>query len=258
MAILPLFLCTGKHDSDLHLIAVGVHDINELCEVIRAIRQSNLKLIAIQGPLEVRPEGTPLFFLIALKANSEDLVEFLRLVYKYRVITDENELIDMVYPLKALDDDILILSKRLVRMFIVSLYTDFKEAGLENIFSFSKSWGKTLARTLINEVGNDLRKLLNNLRDVLKRSGLADIDLVSIDREIGKTVIRVRKNFECMILKELGIESGSHILRGLLCGFIEEVLDVPMLIIKEVKCLSRGDPYCEFVIEPVYDFDVYI
>jgi len=63
-----------------------------------------------------------------------------------------------------------------------------------------------------------------------------------------KAVIRIYDCFEC----ELGIGSGktfSHLVRGMIAGALTPLFNRKM-IAKEIKCVAKRDPYCEFVIKP--------
>ena len=56
-------------------------------------------------------------------------------------------------------------------------------------------------------------------------------------------VIRLHGNFECTPFIGTRDRPVSHLIRGALAGREFRV--------REVKCIAKGDEYCEFIIEPV-------
>ncbi|MHC1586824.1 MAG: V4R domain-containing protein, partial [Candidatus Hecatellaceae archaeon] len=60
--------------------------------------------------------------------------------------------------------------------------------------------------------------------------------------------IRVYHSFEC----ELGLKEGkpfSHLVRGMIAGVLTELFRRRMTA-REIRCIARGDPYCEFEVSP--------
>ncbi|MCD6368731.1 MAG: hypothetical protein J7L38_02925 [Thermoproteales archaeon] len=61
-------------------------------------------------------------------------------------------------------------------------------------------------------------------------------------------IIRLRDGWECMVAKRHKLnEPSSHFERGVLAGLIEGFLgDRKTVLVEEVKCIAKGDPYCGF------------
>ena len=80
----------------------------------------------------------------------------------------------------------------------------------------------------------------------LQSLGWGRFDLIECD-ELGKrVVIRVFDNFEEMITKEL-LDYQNSFLKGFLVGLISTIFGKACRGI-EVKCVNKGDPYCEFLL----------
>ena len=76
--------------------------------------------------------------------------------------------------------------------------------------------------------------------------GWCKVAQVFLDLESASGKLVVSNSFECEFWKSRNLSVGSHFLRGHMCGFISNIIGVDDLILIEDKCISRGDPYCEF------------
>jgi len=78
---------------------------------------------------------------------------------------------------------------------------------------------------------------------VIKALGWASIETLNwSDDGIG---IRIRADglVECQLLER---HKGSHMFRGFISGILSRLFGKELLA-KEVKCVSKGDEYCEFL-----------
>ncbi|MCS7135881.1 MAG: V4R domain-containing protein [Nitrososphaerota archaeon] len=78
--------------------------------------------------------------------------------------------------------------------------------------------------------------------------GLGKLEIVEASPAFCRLIIRAYENFEC----ELGIGSKkpySNFVRGVFAGFIAQLFGKQMKA-EELKCIAKGDPYCEFEITP--------
>ena len=74
--------------------------------------------------------------------------------------------------------------------------------------------------------------------------------ILECDEENLRFVIRLHRNFECAPFKGKRDRPTSHLIRGALAGVFKEAYGREFKV-REVKCIAKGDEYCEFVIEPV-------
>lgn len=98
-------------------------------------------------------------------------------------------------------------------------------------------------------------KTVDMLEDVLipmeALGWIKEFEVVNF-KEKGEVAINIRiwNLWECEIQKP-SKEPSSFLMKGLLAGYIAEMFnaDLKDVKIEEVKCISKGDPYCEFKIE---------
>lgn len=84
----------------------------------------------------------------------------------------------------------------------------------------------------------------------LKNAGLGKIDLIFLDPESGRAVIRCDHSFEVAVIqKDLELYRTPRVicdlLRGKLSAYLSIILERPILC-EEMKCASMGGAYCEF------------
>ncbi|RLF26728.1 MAG: hypothetical protein DRN05_06635 [Thermoplasmata archaeon] len=92
------------------------------------------------------------------------------------------------------------------------------------------------------------RELWDAMSKVIKALGWASIETLNwSDDGIG---IRIRADglVECQLLKR---HMGSHMFRGFISGILSRLFGKELLA-KEVKCISKGDEYCEFLTTEVF------
>ncbi len=83
---------------------------------------------------------------------------------------------------------------------------------------------------------------------LFKALGYCSIELVKLDPN-GTSIIRVYDSFECEIGKPSD-KPFSHLLRGFIAGLFSGLFKAKYTA-KEIMCIAKGDPYCEFVITKV-------
>jgi len=113
--------------------------------------------------------------------------------------------------------------------------------------------GKELARVARNmgrrlEVTDPLRIVRDIICSLYDAAGWGLTELIEFKSEPFYMHIRIYNSFEC----ELGLGTGepySHLVRGVIAGCITEIFNIKVAV-TEVKCLARGDPYCEFTVKP--------
>jgi len=93
---------------------------------------------------------------------------------------------------------------------------------------------------------NDIDKGISLIKALMRGGGWADI------REVRKVDERMILLFDRLWECEIHVDEdngtpSSHYIRGILAGFFEKLTGRSVKI-KEVKCITVGDPYCEFKI----------
>lgn len=74
--------------------------------------------------------------------------------------------------------------------------------------------------------------------------GFDRYEIVKFDEENEVVEVRVWGNVECKIAKLIG-QAGSYFAKGMLAGFLSKLFGVDIRG-DEIKCIAKGDEYCEF------------
>ncbi|MGC8836604.1 MAG: V4R domain-containing protein, partial [Infirmifilum sp.] len=92
---------------------------------------------------------------------------------------------------------------------------------------------------------NTLQKVVTAAFQML---GYGVPEVVMVDDNAHRAVVRVYDSFECELFKGAdNVRSGF--IRGFIAGFLAGHWNVKRVFAREVKCIARGDPYCEFHVE---------
>jgi len=75
-------------------------------------------------------------------------------------------------------------------------------------------------------------------------------ELLSLDRKAKQARMRVYDHWEAICQKVLGVSWGSSYLGGKLAGIFQRLFEVPQCWSEQVRFVSKGDAYDEFVIQP--------
>jgi len=89
----------------------------------------------------------------------------------------------------------------------------------------------------------DKRSVLAYLSHLKESMNWGKISFPEADLEHGKGKIKVLNSFESLTQK--CTQPSCHFFRGFLAGFLSELFGRDILL-SEVKCVGRGDDYCEF------------
>ncbi len=119
------------------------------------------------------------------------------------------------------------------------------EASSVILYEMGMDAGRDSARTLLEDWEADLLKLWDV--DRMDGMGWFKLEEMEIDGENGNGYIRVSRSF---IAEAYGRSKKPicHFLSGFFVGVLGEVLG-ERLTGYEVKCIAKGDPYCEFRLE---------
>ncbi|MEM3542077.1 MAG: hypothetical protein QXZ54_03005 [Candidatus Methanomethylicia archaeon] len=112
--------------------------------------------------------------------------------------------------------------------------------------ALGKEIGKAGFRDHERFVGRDIDKLFKMAEIRFSVSGFGFWETVKADVDSGEFIIRVHHSIECDIGLEIDGYTGSHFVRGVIEGWLMELMGKSDVTGFEAKCLARGDPYCEF------------
>jgi len=117
------------------------------------------------------------------------------------------------------------------------------------LFDMGKQAGRSEAQRLEREYGLKGREIVEAFLALRSAAGWFGYEVVSYDEEKLVSVIRLYDNFECVPFVGKRDRPMSHLVRGGLAGLFSGVYKRDFKV-EEVKCVAKGDRYCEFVLTP--------
>ncbi|MGC9165855.1 MAG: V4R domain-containing protein [Thermoprotei archaeon] len=108
----------------------------------------------------------------------------------------------------------------------------------KEIWDLYYEWRKTIVRDLVELM----------LKTAIALGWWSHYEVVEYSPMNKYAKIRVWDNWECR-LKGVSGRAESHFIRGMLAGFLTKHFNTECQAF-ETKCISKGDEYCEFEIEP--------
>jgi len=91
-------------------------------------------------------------------------------------------------------------------------------------------------------------ELVRLAKALFQMLGYGRIELLRIDDARREAVVRVYDSFACELFRGAGEIRGNFI-RGLITGWLAarwHVKKLEEITAREVKCIARGDPYCQY------------
>ena len=125
----------------------------------------------------------------------------------------------------------------------------FGSGGHAILFDMGKAAGREYAKKLRESYGLKGRDLIEAFLTLHIATGWFGYEIVECDEENLKFMIRLYGNFECTPFIGKRDRPMSHLVRGGLAGVFKEAYGRDFRV-REVKCIAKGDEYCEFIIEP--------
>lgn len=131
---------------------------------------------------------------------------------------------------------------------IFSRLADIFQSGAAVIaFEAGKAAGKRFVEETPNEAKTDNQTFLNTITQRFTDAGLGKIEIVEFIPEKAEATFRIWNNFFADLSGE------KEMYRSCIEGFVSAVYEQIMSItpkIKKTKCITNGDPYCEWHITP--------
>lgn len=153
------------------------------------------------------------------------------------------------FPITIASERVVIFSppvlEGLVKGFREAFGTSIAQAILWNQ---GKEIGKTMVERYKKNFGiSKAREALEMLRARALSFGWARMEIVTLNEVKRRAIIRIFDNWECSIFKGSD-EPQNHFIRGILAGFFNAIFGEGFYA-TEVKCIAKGDSYCEFILE---------
>ena len=126
----------------------------------------------------------------------------------------------------------------------------FGSGGHAILFDMGEAAGRESAKKLRESYGLKGCNLIETFLALHVAAGWFGYEVVECNEEELRFVIRLHGNFECAPFKGKRDRPMSHLIRGGLAGVFKEAYGREFRV-REVRCIAKGDEYCEFVIERV-------
>ena len=181
-------------------------------------------------------------------------LEFVEEIREFKPEIESLALDSFSFPLTIGDSRVIILREEGIRGIInglrerlgsaaetIQYYVGF-EAGLE----FGRSH-KKLGEALGIKSPSDIFSKIS--APLFVSVGFGVMKVLKISENPPYAYLRVHRCFECECCPKRSDEPYSHLVRGMIAGAFTSVSGMEMFA-KEIKCIAKGDPYCEFEITP--------
>jgi len=108
--------------------------------------------------------------------------------------------------------------------------------------------GYESARTFRQKIVYRREEVLEVLK-VIQALGWGKIEDLTVEFESKRGSLKVYDLFESKTSVGEFATPKCHMFRGFLAGFLSQLLETNIRVF-EIRCIAKGDPYCEFVFEP--------
>lgn len=248
-----------RYDPRRRYFIVSLHLENKPGELgnlanLLGIRGINI-LEGFFGGIETGEKGNVSFFLESTNERMDDdwLRDFLKStvgVSDVEVKSDtEGFLTDSLnFPITWNNGDRAVLMRvEGLRAMLDAIKTADPNGGEASIYAQGFSYGDAAWENLFGIHKPRARDGLAEMLSIYVATGWGKIELTDINPPRMTAKVRLREGFECV-----GLSTGkkeSHFIRGHFAGAFSSYFG-KVVKAKETKCLSSGDPYCEFEIGP--------
>lgn len=240
----------------LYLITTVLPNIpNAIAKVVEVISKHNIEIITIMGNIFMREELGHLTIIADLTESKKSINELALelqslpevILVQYVEPEEDSLIIDkyhfpIVYGVgRAIIFDVEVLSS----MF-EELKRQWGSAGEAFIFYLGYMGGKRYVKQVMEKYKELTKRQLGiMLRDMGQAYGWAIFELKEEDDKI---IIKAHELFECISPQLAKKKPNSQFFRGFISGVASTLLEKDM-IAEEVKCIAKGDEYCEFIIK---------
>jgi len=225
----------------------------ELNKVLNIFSEYGINLIDISAYSPVEEEKVPVFIFadITGKKNILDrLKNSLENETGYKILIKKSNvkgfMIDELgFPICSIPGiQAIILSGPGFEGMIRGLYEKFGDIVSVYLYHLAYYAGKAIAKSLVKELGLTGENLLKEVIKIYMAYGWGRMELIKFSEDLSVLKIRLYDSIECNIFKGSG-KASSHFIRGHLAGLINGLFNKDIKLV-EVKCIAKGDKYCEF------------
>lgn len=149
---------------------------------------------------------------------------------------------DTHFPIEMLGSRAIIMREPVYGAIAKGIRDHFGSGGESFLYYIGLDCGDWLAQNTerLGVSGTDLPNFFKLIEIVHGRS---KPEIINLDIKSNQVTIRLHNSFECALASGQS-EPYSRFYKGFLLGVFKKIMDVTDII--EARCISTGDPYCEF------------
>ena len=153
------------------------------------------------------------------------------------------------FPPMVMGEEAIIFRRSVLESWFKRLWEVFKTGAATILYESGVEAGKNAAKKLRKELGLDGEELLYLIAGLGQSLGWGVFKIKELDMKACRATLNVDNLFECQILREVTPEPASNFVRGYMVGVAQEIWKRKDVVAEEVKCLAKGDHYCEIKIK---------
>jgi len=149
-------------------------------------------------------------------------------------------------------EKVIMWRERALSLFFKAIAEEFQDAGRAFLYHIGKNAGHSLGELWLDKIRkNDYRQLIEALLDLWRLTGwMSSYTIEELHPKPFRAVIIFHGLFTCTPFRGTKDRPYGDFIRGMLSGYVERVAKVKINSI-EKKCIAKGDPYCEFILEEI-------
>ena len=151
------------------------------------------------------------------------------------------------FPILLLGRRAWIIGEAMSKGLFRDVKVEFGEAGRVFLYHLGIEAGKSIYRSYKDYTTSDIEFLLL-IKALVKAIGWGIVEEFKPLPD-GTYVVRIYDNIECATCKPSKEPTGDFF-RGIIAGLLLQLTGKTMLV-EEVKCIAKGDSYCEFIAWPM-------
>jgi len=175
------------------------------------------------------------------------------LLTKGHLLSDEQIKIDFTkreYYDSLFDSPVILLNLKIYRAWHEGLTRVFKTGASTIFFEMGRELGVSAIRSMQEKIKNPIKLASLGLKHgSLLGWGKFQVSTVQLLKMATLRTMKVRV-YDCFVARALGYsgQASCHLLSGFFSGALQTLAEGTCSC-EETKCLSKGDPYCEFILK---------
>lgn len=150
-----------------------------------------------------------------------------------------------LFPLTIFNERAIILRKPLYEAFIKLLRDELGSGYTAWLYQLGTEMGKNAYKSHREIIqSDDPDKMVRFAEALFAQIGFGKLRVRSLDIKGKRALVRVYNSFECELFRDSN-EPSSYLIKGMLKGWFSSLFKANIKI-SEIKCIAKGDPYCEF------------